>query len=476
MSRHVERKISLAVSRRLASTTDHAERHDARLGRDRPLRRDLLPREHGARARRSGALLFLLHSILDGCDGELARLKFQESRWGGLLDFWGDNVVHVAVFAAMAVGWSRAVGAAWPLALGALRGRRARSPPRSSSTRGRWRRPREGPLYTSVSTVAETRLSRAADALSRRDFIYLVLILSAFGKAAWFLVLTAVGAPVYFLVLTAIALAERRRPKECLMTDRTSFYPELAKTIAPAQGKLAVLLPGLGAVSTTLIAGVHLIRKGLARPFGSRDPDAEAAPRKALEAALRPGQGARAPRRSSRDLVFGGWDIFPTTPTRRRSRPGSLSADMLSAVRPELESVRPMSAVFERAWVKNLDGPNVKKGATKMDLAEALVRDIEDFRKSSGAARAVMVWCGSTEVYAQQKPVHETLAGLREGPQGELARHPALDDLRLRARSRAARRTPTAPRTSRSTSRRSGRWPGRGASRSPARTSRPARR
>jgi myo-inositol-1-phosphate synthase len=149
------------------------------------------------------------------------------------------------------------------------------------------------------------------------------------------------------------------------MTDRTSYYPELAKTIAPAQGKLAVLLPGLGAVSTTLI----------------------------------------------------GWDIFTDNAYEAASKAGVLSSDMLSAVRPELESVRPMPAVFERSWVKNLDGPNVKKGATKMDLAEALVRDIEGFRQSSGAARAVMVWCGSTEVYTQQKPVHETLAAFEKGLQ-----------------------------------------------------------
>jgi phosphatidylglycerophosphate synthase len=158
----------------------------------------------------AGALLFLLHSILDGCDGELARLKFQESRWGGLLDFWSDNVVHAAVFAAMAVGWSRSLGETWPLALGAsaVAGTFASA---YFVYRRTMTRPREGPLYTSVATEGETLLSRAADAASRRDFIYLVLILSALGKARWFLVLAAVGAPVFFLMLTAIASAERRR-------------------------------------------------------------------------------------------------------------------------------------------------------------------------------------------------------------------------------------------------------------------------
>jgi phosphatidylglycerophosphate synthase len=209
MSRHFERKISLAVSRRLASTnvTPNAMTLVSvgigLLGAlffldPRPLPETI------------GALLFLLHSILDGCDGELARLKFQESRWGGLLDFWGDNVVHSAVFAAMAIGWSRAIGASWPLLLGAsaVLGTIASALFVYVRTMAVTR---EGPLYTSVATKAETRLSRLADAFTRRDFIYLVLILSAFGKTSWFLVLAAVGAPAFFLLLTTIALAEHRQ-------------------------------------------------------------------------------------------------------------------------------------------------------------------------------------------------------------------------------------------------------------------------
>jgi len=198
------------------------------------------------------------------------------------------------------------------------------------------------------------------------------------------------------------------------MTDRTSFYPELAKTIAPAEGKLAVLLPGLGAVSTTLIAGVHLIRKGLARPFGSVTQMQKLRLGKRSQPRFTPVKEL-VPLSELDDLVFGGWDIFSDNAFEAATKAGVLSSEMLAAVRPELESVRPMPAVFERTWVKNLDGPNVKKGATKMDLAEALVRDIEGFRKSSGASRAVMVWCGSTEVYAQQKPVHETLAAFEKG-------------------------------------------------------------
>jgi phosphatidylglycerophosphate synthase len=209
MSRHFERKISLAVSRRLAATsvTPNAMTIvSVAIG----LLGSVFFLQTTARAETIGALLFLLHSILDGCDGELARLKFQESRGGGLLDFWGDNVVHSAVFAAMAIGWSSSIGASWPLLLGvsAVLGTVASATfvhLRTMAER------REGPLYTSVATAGETPLSRLADAVSRRDFIYLVLILSAFGKARWFLVLAAVGAPAFFFLLTAIAASERRR-------------------------------------------------------------------------------------------------------------------------------------------------------------------------------------------------------------------------------------------------------------------------
>jgi myo-inositol-1-phosphate synthase len=198
------------------------------------------------------------------------------------------------------------------------------------------------------------------------------------------------------------------------MTDRTSYYPELARKIAPADGRLAVLLPGLGAVSTTLIAGAHLIRKGLARPFGSVTQMQKLRLGKRTHPRFVPIREL-VPLAGLDSLVFGGWDIFPDNAWEAATKAGVLPPDMLASVRPELEAVRPWPAVFERAWVRNLDGPNVKKAPTKMHLAEQLVADIEGFRKSSGAARAVMVWCGSTEVYTQQKPVHETLEAFEKG-------------------------------------------------------------
>ena len=206
MSRHVERRISLALSRRLARTSVS------------PNTMTLVSVAVGLAGAAfflstrpamefAGALLFLLHSILDGCDGELARLKFAESRLGGVLDFWGDNVVHSAVFAAIALAWHRATGQSWALAAGfaAVAGTLASA---GFVYRSTMMNVREGPLFTHAAAGPPSALSRAADALARRDFIYLVVLLSAFGKAHWFLAAAAVGAPLYFAVL--VGLASRR--------------------------------------------------------------------------------------------------------------------------------------------------------------------------------------------------------------------------------------------------------------------------
>jgi phosphatidylglycerophosphate synthase len=212
MSKHVERKISLAVSRLLANTpvTPNAMTVlSVAIGLGgAPFFLSARPAMQTA-----GALLFLLHSILDGCDGELARLRFQESRYGGLLDFWGDNVVHVAIFAAIAAGWYRAAGGAWAVLCGvaAVAGTIASA---AFVFRTTMSEPKKGPLFTSVANSTESPFSRVTDALSGRDFIYLVLILSAFGKAHWFVVLTALGAPIFFLTLVGIAWSEKPRLEE----------------------------------------------------------------------------------------------------------------------------------------------------------------------------------------------------------------------------------------------------------------------
>ena len=190
MSRHVERRISLAVTRRLVWT---ALTPNGMTGVSLAVGLAGAPffLSHVPEWQVAGALLFLLHSILDGCDGEIARLKFLESPSGAALDFWGDNAVHVAVFGCMALGWSIASGSPWPLFLGVVA-------VASTLVAAFAEEPHKvaGPTQSSPRTAG----ARMADALSNRDFIYLIIALAAFGKAAWFLVLVAVGTPVFVLL------------------------------------------------------------------------------------------------------------------------------------------------------------------------------------------------------------------------------------------------------------------------------------
>lgn len=200
MSRHFERWVSLSISRRLVTTRMTPNAMSAVSVGIGLLGAPFFLSSSPA-YQLTGAILFLAHSILDGCDGELARLRFQESRWGGLIDFWGDNVVHAAVFFCMAVGWSLATQTLWPLLLGAF----AVAGTVGSAGFVYWYTMREkrsdGPLFSSVVRSPGPGVSRLLDALANRDFIYGVILLSAFGKAAWFLVLTAVGAPIFLLLL-----------------------------------------------------------------------------------------------------------------------------------------------------------------------------------------------------------------------------------------------------------------------------------
>jgi myo-inositol-1-phosphate synthase len=198
------------------------------------------------------------------------------------------------------------------------------------------------------------------------------------------------------------------------MTDRTSFYPDLAKKIAPAEGRLGVLLPGLGAVSTTLVAGVRLIEKGLARPFGSLTQMQKLRLGKRTAPRAVPIRDL-VPLADLSELVFGGWDPIPDDAFTAAKKAGVLPVDTIAPVKAELEALKPWPAVFDRDFVRNLDGPNVKKAATKMDLADALVKDIETFAKENGLSRCVMVWCGSTERYLKASAVHETLDSFERG-------------------------------------------------------------
>jgi phosphatidylglycerophosphate synthase len=208
LTRLISRKISLAATRRLARTrvTPNAMTLVcATLGLlgAWSFTSPALPRQI------AGGVLFLLHSILDGCDGELARLKFQESRLGGVLDFWCDNLVHVAVFSAFAIAWRTASGESWPLLLGALAVASTALSAGFIYFYAMRSRKGAGPLLTTVSPARRTRLVAVLDALTRRDFIYFVMVAALFGKAYWFLAPVAIGTPVFFGALLVMAAGGR---------------------------------------------------------------------------------------------------------------------------------------------------------------------------------------------------------------------------------------------------------------------------
>src|SRR6266436_1353447 len=175
--------------------------------------------------------------------------------------------------------------------------------------------------------------------------------------------------------------------------------------IAPARGKLGVLLVGLGAVSTTTIAGVIAIRKGLAKPIGSLTQMGTIRLGKRTDNRS-PKISETVPLSTLDDLVFGGWDIFDDDCYAAARTAGVIEPSLLEQLRPELEKIRPWPAVFDQRYVKRLDGPNVKKGRNKRDLAEQVMADIRKFKADHQLDRLVMVWCGSTEVFMTASGAH----------------------------------------------------------------------
>jgi len=178
--------------------------------------------------------------------------------------------------------------------------------------------------------------------------------------------------------------------------------------IAPARGRLGVLLVGLGAVSTTTIAGVFAVRQKLAKPIGSLTQMGTVRLGKRTE--------GRSPRISDvvplselGDIVFGGWDIFEDDCYAAARTAGVIEPSLLERVRPELEKIRPWPAVFDQRYVKRLAGPNVKKGKNKRDLAEQVMEDIHLFKQTHALDRLVMIWCGSTEVFMTESEAHSSI-------------------------------------------------------------------
>jgi myo-inositol-1-phosphate synthase len=184
--------------------------------------------------------------------------------------------------------------------------------------------------------------------------------------------------------------------------------------IQPASGKLGVLMPGLGAVASTFIAGTLAARKGLGKPIGSLTQMGTIRLGKRTEHRS-PRIKDFVPLADLNDLVFGGWDIFPDDMYQAARKAGVLEAKDIDPIRAELERIKPMPAVFDTAYVSRISGPNIKKGKNKMDLAQQLIADIAKFKKSNGCSRLVMVWCGSTEKFQKAAPVHQSVAAFEQG-------------------------------------------------------------
>jgi myo-inositol-1-phosphate synthase len=185
------------------------------------------------------------------------------------------------------------------------------------------------------------------------------------------------------------------------------------REILPAEGKLGVLLVGLGAVSTTTIAGVESMRRGLAKPIGSLTQTATIRLGKRTDHRA-PMIKDVVPLADLSDIVFGAWDPIPDDAYASALNCGVLRPEHLEPVADFLKSIKPMPAVFDKAYVKKLDGTNVKTGENKFDLAEQLRADIRKFKEENGCDRLTMVWAASTEIFLTPDPVHATVESLEQ--------------------------------------------------------------
>src|SRR5215469_6092106 len=180
----------------------------------------------------------------------------------------------------------------------------------------------------------------------------------------------------------------------------------------PAKGKLGVMVVGLGAVATTMIAGVEAVRRGLAKPIGSLTQMGTIRLGKRTENKS-PMIKDFAPLADLKDIVFTGWDIFEDNVYESAAHAKVLDKETLEQLKPQLESIKPLPAVFDQYYVKRLHGTHVKKGKNKMDLANQVREDIRNFRKT--VDRVVMIWCGSTEIFLEPTAVHESIAAFEKG-------------------------------------------------------------
>jgi myo-inositol-1-phosphate synthase len=226
------------------------------------------------------------------------------------------------------------------------------------------------------------------------------------------------------------ASAERARlltgdlSAEPARNDRTKETNGMRRpaAIAPPKGRLGVLTPGMGAVSTTLMAGVELVRQGASTPVGSLTQMGTVRLGKRTEGRV-PKIKDFVPLAKLDDLIFGGWDIYPDDAYQAAVKAGVLDAKDLGKAQKFLKKIRPMRAAFDQHYVKNLHGTHVKKGKTKFDLAEQIREDIRDFKKKNKLDRLVMIWCASTEVFLKPEAAHQELHSFERAMKSN---HPAI--------------------------------------------------
>ena len=193
--------------------------------------------------------------------------------------------------------------------------------------------------------------------------------------------------------------------------DQQSGQPA-AQSIAPATGKLGIMVVGLGAVATTMIAGVEAVRRGLAKPIGSLTQMGTIRLGKRTDSHS-PFIKDFVPLAKLDDLVFTGWDIFADNVYESAAHAEVLKPEMLQQLKPQLESIKPLPAVFDQYYVKRLHGTHVKKGKNKRDLAEQVRADIQAFKKS--VDRVVVIWAGSTEIFLEPSAVHQSIEAFEKG-------------------------------------------------------------
>ena len=182
--------------------------------------------------------------------------------------------------------------------------------------------------------------------------------------------------------------------------------------ISPAEGKLGILIPGLGAVATTLIAGVEAVKKGISQPIGSLTQMGHIRLGKRTEN-RNPKINEFVPLAQLNDIVFGGWDVYEDNVYQAASNAKVLESSLLDAVKPALEAIVPMKAAFDQNYAKNLTGTHVKTG-TRYELAQQVMEDIKNFKEQNGLDRVVLVWCGSTEIYYEASAIHQSLAAFEQ--------------------------------------------------------------